>query len=185
MERTTNKGSYLRPPTIATLSHHGWVDGRMVAQLLLSTLFSRRISDPFAIVNPNHSSARAWLFHSSCQLRKLEANVEPVKLRGSSAAQGEGYTRERVLLVCGMRDCDSTPRTFPVPLPRFRSRPRFHFRPHLTEKSGGSSLPELLAACVYSYMLACPFCRFLIINAQFSNRTASTNARQFWKIESH
>ena len=35
----------------------------------LPTLFSRRISDPFAIVNPDHSSSSAGLFHSSCQLR--------------------------------------------------------------------------------------------------------------------
>lgn len=79
------------------LQLHSAAVGRRAGHLL-PTLFSRRISDPFAIVNPGHSSssARAELFHSSCQLRELEANVEPVKLRGSSAAQGEGCTRERV-----------------------------------------------------------------------------------------
>lgn len=105
------------------LQLHSAAVGRRVGHLL-PTLFSRRISDPFAIVNPGHSSssARAELFHSSCQLRELEANVEPVKLRGSSAAQGEGCTRERVL-VCRLRDCDATPRTVlnpvlvPVPVP--------------------------------------------------------------------
>lgn len=99
--------------------------GRQAAHLL-PTLFSRRISDPFAIVNPDHSSssARAGLFHSSCQLRELEANVEPVKLRGCSAAQGEGCTRERVL-VCGLRDCETAklrrnpahPIPIPIPVP--------------------------------------------------------------------
>lgn len=91
--------------------------GRRVGYLL-PTLFSRRISDPFAIVNPGHSSssARAELFHSSCQLRELQANVEPVKLRGSSAAQGEGCTRERVL-VCRLYCTTATQPRAPVPNP--------------------------------------------------------------------
>lgn len=151
MERTTNKGSYLRPRTTATLSRGGV--GRRVGYLL-PTLFSRRISDPFAIVNPGHSSssARAELFHSSCQLRELEANVEPVKLRGSSAAQGEGCTRERVL-VCRLRDCDATPRTRSQSHSRARARARSRSRsrsrsysrtrPHLTGGEGLNSLPGL------------------------------------------
>jgi len=51
------------------LQLHSAAVGRRVGYLL-PTLFSRRISDPFAIVNPGHSSssARAELFHSSCQL---------------------------------------------------------------------------------------------------------------------
>lgn len=117
------------------LQLHSAAVGRRVGHLL-PTLFSRRISDPFAIVNPGHSSssARAELFHSSCQLRELEANVEPVKLRGSSAAQGEGCTRERVL-VCRLRDCDATPRTRSQSYSRARSYS--HARPHLTARKEG------------------------------------------------
>lgn len=70
---------------------------------------------------PDHSSssvrARAELFHSSCQLRELEANVEPVKLRGSSAAQGEGCTRERVLMCADCATATQPRAHVPVPVP--------------------------------------------------------------------
>lgn len=137
------------------LQLHSAAVGRRLGHLL-PTLFSWRISDPFAIVNPGHSfsSARAELFHSSCQLRELEANVEPVKLRGSSAAQGEGCTRERVL-VCRLRDCDATPRTHsqshslvlvPVPVPVLVPIPvPIPVPDHISPRREGlNSLPELL-----------------------------------------
>lgn len=123
------------------LQLHSAAVGRRVGHLL-PTLFSRRISDPFAIVNPGHSSSSARaereLFHSSCQLRELQANVEPVKLRGSSAAQGEGCTRERVLvLVCRLRDCDATPRT------RSRSRSQSHSRARARARARSRAQPHL------------------------------------------
>lgn len=124
--------------------------GRRVGHLL-PTLFSRRISDPFAIVNPGHSSssARAELFHSSCQLRELQANVEPVKLRGSSAAQGEGCTRDCVL-VCRLRDCDATPRTRSQSYSRARARARSYSHTHRRREQLNSSPLRTCMCTVFS-----------------------------------
>lgn len=107
MERTTNKGSYLRTPG---LTLYTYIPHRQPGYLLYfrgEFLIHSPSLIPTTRPRPRGSFIRPANY-------ELEANVEPVKLRGSSAAWGEGCTRAPVSsCACGLRR--STP---PRALPR-------------------------------------------------------------------